>query len=66
MMLAVLDLDPRAQLVRLAEGVRLVQLVEILDPVRRRIVVVGDPELERELRHALDRLGRDPRDRRDR
>jgi hypothetical protein len=61
--LAVLELDPRAQFVRLAEGVRLAKRLEILQLVGRRVVVVGDPHLERELRHARDRLGRNPGDR---
>jgi hypothetical protein len=59
--LAALDLDPGIQLVGLPEGVRLVEPVEVLDLLRRRLVVAGDPERERKLRHALDRFGRDPR-----
>jgi hypothetical protein len=66
--LAVLDLDPRAEAIGLAEAVAGVQPLEIafLQTVRRWLVVVADAELERNLRHALDRLGRNPRDRCDR
>jgi hypothetical protein len=56
------DLEERSQLVRLPEGVRVPQRVEVLDHVRRRIVVVDDAHRERELRQPLDGLGRDPRD----
>src|SRR5438477_4348523 len=63
--LAVVELDPCTQLVRLAEGVRLAKSLEVFELVRRRLVVVGDAHLERELRHARDRLGRNPGDRRD-
>jgi hypothetical protein len=64
--LPVLDLDPRTELVRLAEHVRLAEPVQALDPIRRWIVVMGDPKLEWQLGHAVDRLGRDPRQRSDR
>jgi hypothetical protein len=57
---AVVDLDEGAQLVRLAEAVARPELLEIVDPVRRRLVVVGDAELERDLRRAADGLGRNP------
>jgi hypothetical protein len=63
--LAVVELDPRPQFVRLAEGVRLTKRLEVLELVRRRVVVVGDAHLERKLRHARDRFGRNPGDRRD-
>ena len=56
------ELDERPQLVGLAERVRLPQRVEILDHARRRVVVVGDANRERELRQALDGLRWDPRD----
>jgi hypothetical protein len=63
--LAVIDLDPGLELVRLAEEIVLVQRLEVVDPVGRRFVVVGDAHLERHLRHARDRLGRNPGDGRD-
>ena len=62
---AVLDLDVGAQLVRLPEAIGATELLEIHELVRRRVVVVGDPELERDLRRAADRLRGDPRDRGD-
>ena len=62
----VVDLDPGLELVGLAEEVVLLHRVEVEQPVERRLVVVGDAPLERQLRHALDRLGRDPGDGRDR
>ena len=58
--LVVLDLDPRFQLVRLTEEVGAVHRLEVVDPVRGRIVVVGDAERERQLRQPFDRLGRNP------
>ena len=58
----VAELDERPQLVGLAERVCLPQRVEILDHARRRVVVVGDADREREFRQALDGLRRDPRD----
>jgi hypothetical protein len=61
----VLDLDERPELVRLAEPIRRPELLEVGQGVRRRLVVVGDAQLERDLRRAGDRLGRDPRDRGD-
>ena len=63
--LAVLDLDPGPELVRLAKAVRVTQPLEITlgQLLGRRVVVVPDPDLERELGHARDRLGRNPRDR---
>src|SRR5205085_7059082 len=64
---AVLDLDPPPEVVRLAEAVLVAQPWEValLQPVGRRVVVVPDPELERQLRQPLDRLGRNPGDGRD-
>ena len=53
----VLDLDPGSQLVREAKAVGPAQLVEVVDHVGRRLVVVRNPDLERELgREAVDRL----------
>ena len=49
---AVLDLDERAQLVRLAEAVARSELLEIDEAIGRRLVVVGDAGLERDLRRA--------------
>ena len=57
---AVLDLDERAQLVRLAEAVARSELLEIDETIGRRLVVMGDAGLERDLRWARDGLGRDP------
>ncbi len=56
----VLDLDERAQLVRLAEPVARPEILEAVQPVGRRVIVVGDPELEGDLRRPGDRLRRDP------
>ena len=39
--------------------------VEIVEAVRRWIVVVGEPEVEGQLHRAADRLGGDPRQRGD-
>jgi hypothetical protein len=63
--LAVLDLDPGLELVRLAEHVVLVEGLEIVDAIGRRGVVVRDPHLKGHLRHAGDGLGRNPGNRRD-
>ena len=41
---AVLDLDERAQLVRFAEAVARPELLEIIEMIGRRLVVVGDTE----------------------
>ena len=57
---AVLDLDERAQLVRLAEAVARSELLEIDEAIGRRFVVVGDADLERDLRRPGDGLRRDP------
>ena len=57
---AVLDLDERAQLVRFAEAVARPELLEIIETIGGRLVVVGDAGLERDLRWARDGLGRDP------
>ena len=45
--LVAVDLDPGAQLVRLAERILAAELVEVGKNVRRRCVVVRDGELER-------------------
>ena len=63
--LAVLDFDPRLQLVRLAEEISPVHRVDVVDAIGRRGVVMGNAERERKLRQPFDRLRRDPRDRRD-
>src|SRR5262249_12742124 len=65
---AVFDLDPRPQIVRLAETVGVAEPSQIagFEAVGRRLVVMADTELERQLRHSLDRLGRHPRTRADR
>ena len=41
------------------------QRFEVFDDVGRRVVVMGDAHRERHLRHALDRFGGNPGDRRD-
>ena len=41
---AVVDLDERPQLVGLAEPVARPERLEIVEPVRRRLVVMGEPE----------------------
>jgi hypothetical protein len=64
--LAVVDLDPGAELVRLAKAVLVAEKLQLAgsEPVGRRIVVRRHPELEGKLRHPFDRLRRDPCDRR--
>ena len=57
---AVLDLDERTQLVRLAEAVARSELLEIDEAIGWRLVVVGDAGLERDLRWPGDCLRRDP------
>ena len=54
----VLDLDPRPQLIRLAKAIGVAQRVEITwrEHLGRRLVVVADPDLERQLRQSRDRL----------
>jgi hypothetical protein len=42
--LAAFDLEPRFQLVRFTEEVGSVHRLDLVDPIRRRIVVMGDPE----------------------
>jgi hypothetical protein len=62
----VVDLDPGPQLVGEADGAGVEQALEVVEPVGRRQVVVGHPQLERQLHHSLDGLPRDPRHRRHR
>ena len=66
--LPVLDLDPGAQVVGLAKAISVAEALEVafLQQVRWWLVVLADAELERELRHPLDRLRRNPRDSRHR
>ena len=59
---AALDFYPRAQTVREAEPVGRAQALEVVDHVGRRVVVVRDSHLERQLRHARHSFRRDPRD----
>ena len=54
------DLDKGTELVCLAEPVGASELLDVAEAVRRRLVVMGDPQLERELGEAFDCLGRDP------
>jgi hypothetical protein len=58
--LAAFDLEPRFQLVRFTEEVGSVHRLDLVDPIRRRIVVMGDPERERQLRQPLDSFRRNP------
>ena len=53
--------------VGLAEAILGAQPLEVgfLEVLRRRLVVARDSELERKLRHPLDRIGRKPGNRRD-
>src|SRR5215212_393819 len=60
------DLNPRAELVRLAEPVRSAELFEVAEHLRRRLVVVGDGDAERQARHRVEGAERHPRDRGDR
>ena len=53
---AILDLDKGTELVCFAEAVGPPELLDVAQAVRRRIVVVGDPQVERELGEPLDRL----------
>jgi hypothetical protein len=62
----VLDFDPRLQVVRLPKAVLVVEALEValLEPIGRRVVVVSDAQLERNGRQAVDRLRRNPGERR--
>jgi hypothetical protein len=57
---SIFDLDECAELVRLTEAIARPELLEILKPIRRRLVVVGNADLEWDFRRAGDRLRRDP------
>src|SRR6478672_12637570 len=61
---AVLHLDPCHQLVCLAKPILITEPLEVarLEAIRRSLVVMAYPELERQLRKPLDRIRRDPRD----
>ena len=59
---AVFYVDVGPQLVGEPEAVVLAHLVEVVEHVGKRLVVVGCAHLEGELGHPLDRLGGDPRD----
>src|SRR5713101_2817077 len=63
---AVLDLDPGPQLVREADAVAGQQGAEVLEPVGRRKIVVGEPRLKSEPGEALGGLPGYPRNGRDR
>jgi hypothetical protein len=58
----VCHLDVRPQLVGLTERIGFAHRIEVLDHVRRRVVVVGDAHRERDLREPLDGFGRNPGD----
>jgi hypothetical protein len=58
--LAAFDLEPRFQLVRFTEEVGSVHRLDLVDPIRRRVVVVSDAEREWELRQPLNRFRRNP------
>ena len=64
----VLHLDPGGEAIGLAKAILGAQALEVafLEVLGRRRVVARDPELERKLRHPLDRIRRDPGNRRDR
>ena len=57
---AVLDLDPARQPVGEPERARGVQRAEVVDAVRRRVVVRAEAEVEGQAWQAADRLRRDP------
>ena len=63
----VLHLDPGGQAIGLAKAILVAQALEVafVEMLGRRLVVARDPELERKLRHPLDRIRRDPGNRRD-
>ena len=66
--LAVLDLDPGLELIRLSKAIGVAQPLEVslLEPIRRGLVVMADSELERDLGHALDGFRGNPGDGSDR
>src|SRR6478672_4471269 len=58
--LGAFDLDPRSQLVRLTEEIASVHRLDLVDPIRRRVVVVSDAERKWKLRQPLNRLRGNP------
>jgi hypothetical protein len=60
--LAVLNLDPTPEYVGEPEAIRLPQPLQVVEEVRRRLVVVGDPERDRDLHHPIECARRNPRD----
>ena len=60
--LPVVHLDPGGEAIGLAKAILGAQALEValLETIGRRFVVARDPELERKLRHALDRVRRYP------
>ncbi len=64
----VVHVDPGGEAMSLSKAILGAQALEVafLDALRRRLVVARYPELERKLRHPLDRIRRDPGDRSDR
>src|SRR5919108_1318249 len=63
---AVLYVDPRSELVREPEAIGGAERLQIVEDVRRWLVMVSHPQGEGHLQHALDRLRRDPGNRGDR
>ena len=65
--LPVLHVDPGRQSICLAKAILGAQALEVafLEMLGRRLVVARDPELERKLWHLLDRIRRNPGNRRD-
>ena len=59
---AAVDLDPRAQMVGEPKAIRLLERRQRIDVIRRRIVVVRQAHLERDLGDPLNSLGWNPRD----
>jgi len=53
---SVFDGDEGTELVRFTEPIATAQLFKVIEPVRRRFVVVGEADFEREPREALDRF----------
>ncbi len=52
----VFDGDEGMELVRFAEPIATAQLVKVIEPIRRRLVVVDEADIERIPREALDRF----------
>jgi hypothetical protein len=59
---AILDFDECAKLIRLSEPIASTKFLEVVELVRRRLVLMGDAQLEGNLREACDCFRRDPRD----